>query len=67
MVSEFYDDDFKDLDEIEIFLNGKTVKLPDNINELSPEKLEEMIRSQIGDEEEKNIEIKIIKSGKNEE
>jgi len=59
--------DFKDLDEIEIFLNGKTVKLPDNINELSPEKLEEMIRSQIGDEEEKNIEIKIIKSGKNEE
>lgn len=73
-MSDFFDDfnfdniDFKDLDEMEIYLNGKKLKLPDDIQKLNPEKLEEKIREQIGDdEEEKSIEIKIIKNENDEE
>ena len=54
--------DFDDLEKMEIIINGEVLKLPEDIKNMNQEQLEKLIQEQMGDSEEHNIEIKILKT-----
>ncbi|MCK4956351.1 MAG: hypothetical protein KAS49_01860, partial [Candidatus Cloacimonetes bacterium] len=57
---DFQNIDLKGFENIEIIINDKKLKFPKDLDELSEEKLKDLIKEQFGENTE--IEIKIIKT-----